>query len=153
MNPKEICDCENCPYSIDGLPNRPVFAIGPGTNSNQNTEPLAIIVGESPGEDEYEAGKPFVGRTGKALDRELEFIGLDRSKLLIVNACLCKPLDKTSRRMAKAVRCCKPAFEYQVGRFRNNKHFFLMGRFAAYVFYGKFMSLNAYRGFIIEDNK
>lgn len=135
------CKCFECPNSIDGKPNKPVWGVGP-------EDPLAVLVGESPGEDEAEIGKPFVGRTGRALDIELQEVGLNRSKLLVVNAALCKPIEKDSKRMAKAVKCCKPAFEGQIAKFRTTKHFFLMGRFAAYAFYGRFLSLDKSRGFI-----
>ena len=37
-----------------------------------------MIVGEAPGRDEDEQGKPFVGRAGQLLDRMLAAIGLDR---------------------------------------------------------------------------
>jgi uracil-DNA glycosylase family 4 len=38
-----------------------------------------MIVGEAPGREEDEQGKPFVGRAGKLLDRMLGAIGLDRA--------------------------------------------------------------------------
>lgn len=39
-----------------------------------------MFVGEAPGRDEDLQGKPFVGRSGKLLDRMLAAIGLDRAK-------------------------------------------------------------------------
>ncbi|MCA8881425.1 MAG: uracil-DNA glycosylase [Rhodobacteraceae bacterium] len=38
-----------------------------------------MIVGEAPGREEDEQGKPFVGRAGQLLDRMLAAIGLDRN--------------------------------------------------------------------------
>ncbi len=44
-----------------------------------------MIVGEAPGRDEDIEGLPFVGRSGKLLDRMLAAIGLDRTKVYIAN--------------------------------------------------------------------
>ncbi len=44
-----------------------------------------MIVGEAPGEDEDRMGIPFVGVSGKLLDRMLGFIGLDRTHTYISN--------------------------------------------------------------------
>ena len=39
-----------------------------------------VIVGESPGDYEIESGKPFVGSSGKLLDKILKAIGLNRNQ-------------------------------------------------------------------------
>ena len=44
-----------------------------------------MLVGEAPGADEDREGLPFVGRSGKLLDRMLGTIGLDRSAVYIAN--------------------------------------------------------------------
>ncbi len=44
-----------------------------------------MFVGEAPGRDEDIAGVPFVGRSGKLLDRMLAAIGLDRKSVYIAN--------------------------------------------------------------------
>jgi uracil-DNA glycosylase len=44
-----------------------------------------MFVGEAPGRDEDIAGLPFVGRSGKLLDRMLAAIGFDRSSVYIAN--------------------------------------------------------------------
>ncbi|MBV9735106.1 MAG: uracil-DNA glycosylase [Acidisphaera sp.] len=44
-----------------------------------------MFVGEAPGAEEDRAGLPFVGPSGRFLDRMLASIGLDRSKFLITN--------------------------------------------------------------------
>ena len=44
-----------------------------------------MLVGEAPGRDEDIEGLPFVGRSGKLLDRMLAAIGLDRSAVYIAN--------------------------------------------------------------------
>ena len=50
-----------------------------------NPEAQIMMVGEGPGAEEDRLGKPFVGRAGQLLDRMLAAIGLDRTKVFIVN--------------------------------------------------------------------
>ena len=50
-----------------------------------------IIVGEAPGGDEEIAGVPFIGASGKELDRWLKEVGLDRSKCYVTNVCKYRP--------------------------------------------------------------
>jgi DNA polymerase len=57
---------------------RLVFADG-------NPQAHLMLVGEAPGRDEDIEGLPFVGRSGKLLDRMLAAIGLDRSSVYIAN--------------------------------------------------------------------
>ncbi|HVZ53646.1 MAG TPA: uracil-DNA glycosylase [Pseudolabrys sp.] len=57
---------------------RLVFADG-------NPEARLMLVGEAPGRDEDIEGLPFVGRSGKLLDRMLAAIGLDRGQVYIAN--------------------------------------------------------------------
>jgi uracil-DNA glycosylase len=44
-----------------------------------------MFVGEAPGRDEDIEGLPFVGRSGKLLDRMLAAVGLDRTSVYIAN--------------------------------------------------------------------
>src|SRR6478609_6949827 len=63
---------------------RLVFADG-------NPQARIMFVGEAPGRDEDIEGLPFVGRSGKLLDRMIAAIGLDRSKAYIANVIPCLP--------------------------------------------------------------
>jgi uracil-DNA glycosylase len=57
---------------------RLVFADG-------NPSAKVMFVGEAPGRDEDIEGLPFVGRSGKLLDRMLAAVGLDRTSVYIAN--------------------------------------------------------------------
>lgn len=57
---------------------RTVFADG-------NPQARVMFVGEGPGADEDREGLPFVGRSGKLLDRMMAAIGLDRTNAYIAN--------------------------------------------------------------------
>ena len=50
-----------------------------------NPQAQLMFVGEAPGREEDLEGLPFVGRSGKLLDRMMAAIGLDRSKAYIAN--------------------------------------------------------------------
>ncbi len=50
-----------------------------------NPDARVMFVGEAPGRDEDIEGLPFVGRSGKLLDRMLAAIGLDRTSVYIAN--------------------------------------------------------------------
>ncbi|HEX5509504.1 MAG TPA: uracil-DNA glycosylase, partial [Pseudolabrys sp.] len=70
-------------HAFDGCALKPsatqlVFADG-------NPESRLMLVGEAPGRDEDIEGLPFVGRSGKLLDRILAAIGLDRTSVYIAN--------------------------------------------------------------------
>jgi DNA polymerase len=50
-----------------------------------------MIIGEAPGADEDEQGKPFVGRAGKLLTKILEAVGFERDDVFIGNINRCRP--------------------------------------------------------------
>src|SRR5690606_36529927 len=50
-----------------------------------NPEAPIMLVGEAPGRDEDLEGRPFVGRSGRLLDRILAAIGRDRSNAYMSN--------------------------------------------------------------------
>jgi len=50
-----------------------------------NPKARLMFVGEAPGRDEDIEGLPFVGRSGKLLDRMLMAVGLDRASVYIAN--------------------------------------------------------------------
>ncbi|KIU44965.1 MULTISPECIES: uracil-DNA glycosylase [Bradyrhizobium] len=56
-----------------------------------NPQAKVMFVGEAPGRDEDIEGLPFVGRSGKLLDRMIAAIGLDRSKAYIANVIPWRP--------------------------------------------------------------
>ena len=45
-----------------------------------------MFVGEQPGDQEDQQGKPFVGPAGKLLDKALEDVGIDRTHVYVTNA-------------------------------------------------------------------
>ncbi len=56
-----------------------------------NPQARVMFVGEAPGREEDLEGLPFVGRSGKLLDRMMAAIGLDRSGAYIANVIPWRP--------------------------------------------------------------
>ncbi|MER3496742.1 MAG: uracil-DNA glycosylase, partial [Chloroflexota bacterium] len=59
---------------------------------------ILALVGEGPGENEDESGRPFVGRAGQLLDRAIAEAGLTRAQLYITNTVKCRAADWSSGR-------------------------------------------------------
>jgi len=49
------------------------------------------FVGEAPGANEDQYGKPFIGKAGNILVELLEMLDLKREQVLITNVCKCRP--------------------------------------------------------------
>ncbi len=75
--------CEKCELRKDRT--QVVFGVG-----NRNAK--VLFIGEGPGEQEDLQGKPFVGRSGQYLDKQLAAVGLSRDKdIYIANIVKCRP--------------------------------------------------------------
>ena len=64
-----------------------------------------MIVGEAPGADEDRLGLPFVGASGKLLDRMLASIGLDRTSAYITNVVPWRPPGNRKPEPAEVELC------------------------------------------------
>lgn len=69
------------------------YVLGEGKQDN----PLLMLVGEAPGEQEVLLRRPFVGKAGRNLDTFLEAIGVERETIYITNAVKLRP-TKTSEK-------------------------------------------------------
>lgn len=142
----QIADCAKCPFAKDGLPpHAPVLAEIP-------KEPVALMIGEGPGDEEIQQRKPFVGQTGQQLDYILAREGIARSKLLIANAMACKPPPgKTDSMLRAASKACHNLFTKQVERYRSLPTL-TMGKWATWAILGKAIKTEQTRGFIRDSN-
>lgn len=65
-----------------------------------------LLIGEAPGKEEDESGKPFVGRSGQLLDRMLASVGVDRrANLLISNVIFWRPPGNRPPTQAELAIC------------------------------------------------
>ena len=79
---EEIGDCTRCKLH-EGRTNL-VFGEG-------SPKAKLVFVGEGPGRDEDQQGRPFVGRAGKLLTKIIEAMGLTREQVYICNVVKCRP--------------------------------------------------------------
>jgi DNA polymerase len=70
-----------------------------------NPHARVMFVGEAPGYEEDKQGLPFVGRSGKLLDRMLAAIGLDRTKVYIANIVPWRPPGNRTPTPQEAAIC------------------------------------------------
>jgi DNA polymerase len=85
---------------------RLVFADG-------NPQARIMFVGEAPGRDEDIEGLPFVGRSGKLLDRMIAAIGLDRGKAYIANVIPWRPPGNRTP-TPQETQICLPFIQRQI---------------------------------------
>ncbi|HEV8063567.1 MAG TPA: uracil-DNA glycosylase, partial [Acidimicrobiales bacterium] len=79
----EAMACTACPLA--GGRQNVVFSRGDPSSD-------LMFVGEAPGRDEDAAGEPFVGRSGKLLDRLVfEELGRQRTECYVCNVVKCHP--------------------------------------------------------------
>ena len=88
-----------------------------------------MIIGEAPGKDEDEQGKPFVGRAGKLLNSFLRSIKLNRNSVFITNTIKCRPPDNRNP-MNDEIRACSGFLEKQIDLIKP-KVMVLLGKIAA----------------------
>jgi uracil-DNA glycosylase family 4 len=85
---------------------RLVFADG-------NPQARVMFVGEAPGRDEDIEGLPFVGRSGKLLDRMMAAIGLDRTNAYIANVIPWRPPGNRTP-TPQETQICLPFIQRQI---------------------------------------
>jgi DNA polymerase len=56
--------------------------------------PKIVFIGEAPGFTENELGKPFVGRSGKLLDKWVSALNISENEYAVINAVPCLPVDE-----------------------------------------------------------
>ena len=81
----EIKQCEACHLKDNRT------QVVPGIYGPKNS---LCIIGEAPGFNEDKEGFPFVGRSGKLLDKMLESINFSQQQISILNVVKCRPTDE-----------------------------------------------------------
>lgn len=115
----EVRQCEKC----DLCKTRTNTVPGCG-----NFDSGIMFIGEGPGRNEDEQGRPFVGAAGKVLDSLLESINLRREDVFITNVVKCRP-PKNRDPLPEEVSACYPFLERQLEIIRP-KIIILLGRHA-----------------------
>ncbi len=93
----EIGDCTRCPLAYAG---RHTIVFGEGDPNAK-----LMFVGEGPGADEDESGRPFVGKAGQLLNNMITAMGLEREAVYIANIVKCRPPGNRTPEFAEATTC------------------------------------------------
>jgi uracil-DNA glycosylase family 4 len=100
----DLGDCQRC--RLARARNSIVFGDGhPGAK--------LVFVGEGPGFEEDQQGKPFVGAAGQLLTRIIEAINLTRSQVYICNIIKCRPPGNRNPEPDE-IETCFPFLERQI---------------------------------------
>ena len=143
---EQAADCRACPLWKDAT--QTVFGEGP-------PHARIMLVGEQPGDKEDLAGKPFVGPAGQMLDRALQEVGVDRTKVYVTNAVKhfkFVPRGKIRLHQKPAtpeIKACRPWYERELAAI-NPALVVAMGATAAQSVFGKITPINKNRGQLIE---
>ncbi len=84
------------------------FVLGEG-----NPRAALIFVGEAPGADEDETGRPFVGRAGQHLDKILAAVGFRREDVYICNILKDRPPNNRTPTLGE-MEACTPLLRRQL---------------------------------------
>ncbi len=94
-----------------------------------NLESDLMIIGEAPGKDEDDQGKPFVGKAGKLLNKMLAAINIKRENVYITNVVPWRPPNNRTPTEDEILECL-PILQKQI-EIINPKLIFLLGKTAA----------------------
>ncbi|HXW85927.1 MAG TPA: uracil-DNA glycosylase [Candidatus Bathyarchaeia archaeon] len=98
--------CIECPLGGLGRKNV-VFGEG-------NPDASLMFIGEAPGQEEDEQGRPFVGRSGRLLTQTLTSLGINRPDVFITNIVKCRPPNNRKPFPEEMAACKKLLLIHQI---------------------------------------
>lgn len=120
----EIERCKNCELA------RHRTKVVPGEGPE---DARLLFIGEAPGWNEDQTGRPFVGAAGQYLDQLISMIGYKRSQVFIANVIKCRPPENRDPMPGEIMACgrwlerqldlIKPRVIVTLGRFSMAKYF------------------------------
>ena len=106
---KEVSACRKCVLCKERK--RPAFARG-------EPEARLMFVGEAPGAEDDQSGRPFVGLAGQQLDRMIRAMGISAEKdVYVCNVIKCRP-PGNRRPEPKEIAACVPYLHEQIALVR-----------------------------------
>ena len=131
----DLGDCQRCKLARGR--NKIVFGDGdPGAK--------LVFVGEGPGFEEDQQGKPFVGAAGQLLSRIIDAIHLNRSQVYICNIIKCRPPGNRNPEPDE-IKICFPFLERQIAAIQPD-FICALGTFAAQTLLQTTVSISRLRG-------
>jgi uracil-DNA glycosylase len=117
---EKIRSCRLCPLA-EG---RKIAVPGEGPPHSE-----IMMVGEAPGKDEDESGRPFIGRAGRLLDSALQSARIRREDVFVTNVVKCRPPKNRVPRKIE-IESCTNAYLHQQVETIKPKTIILLGRTA-----------------------
>jgi DNA polymerase len=105
---REVHDLEASPLYRERVEHGYQPVIGEG-----DLDAEILFVGEAPGRQEAESGRPFVGRAGQVLNALLAEIGVERADVYITNVVKDRPPHNRAPRVAE-IECYAPFLRRQI---------------------------------------
>lgn len=136
---EKVRKCEKCPLHKS----RRKAVPGEG-----NEGARVMLIGEAPGMNEDEMGRPFVGAAGRLLDELLASIGIERREVFITNVVKCRPPNNRDPK-PEEIEACLPYLIEQVSAI-DPEFIVALGRHSAGVLLGSGVSIMRVRGRIYE---
>ncbi|MCL4428471.1 MAG: uracil-DNA glycosylase [Deltaproteobacteria bacterium] len=104
LRDEKVNECIKCRLSIA----RKKIVFGEGS-----PESRLMFIGEAPGAEEDNTGRPFVGRAGQLLTKIIESIGLKREEVYIANIIKCRPPENRNP-LEDEINLCVPFLKEQI---------------------------------------
>jgi len=84
-----------------------------GVAGEGNVDAEMLFIGEAPGKNEDQTGRPFVGQAGKLLEKNLNAIGLKREAVFITNIVKFRPPENRDP-FPEEIAACKDWLDQQI---------------------------------------
>ena len=136
-------NCTACPLGLQG---RRHIVFGEG-----NPDADLMFIGEGPGRDEDILGRPFVGRSGKLLDKVMELVSLKRGNVFIANVVKCRP-PGNRKPLPIESKTCKKLFLFNQIKIIRPQIICTLGSSALEALIEKPVRITKQRGKIIKHN-
>jgi len=131
----EMGECTRCPLHRT----RRHIVFGEG-----NPQARLMFIGEGPGADEDEQGRPFVGEAGGLLTRMIQAIGCARDEVYIANIVKCRPPGNRDPQPDE-IAACVPFLHRQIAAVKPSV-ICALGRVAAQTLLGTDRGITQLRG-------
>lgn len=145
MKLEQLCEiagnCTEC--SLQEGRTKVVFGEGP---SNAKI----MLIGEAPGKNEDETGRPFIGMAGKLLSEIIHEAGLNRSDIFITSIVKCRPDGNRKPKKPEYTKCINLFLNKQI-ELINPDIIGLLGNSAIYALIGE-KNIKQIHGNIYEVN-
>ena len=131
----EASGCTSC--GLSATRNQVVFGEGPADSQ-------VLFLGEAPGRQEDETGRPFCGRSGSLLDEALSAADIRREDAFITSIVKCRPPANRNPK-APEIKACARWLELQVAQIRP-RFICTLGNFALREVRGDRVGISAVHG-------